>query len=152
MCLGRVSYVVGLLHYNPPYIGHRKLYINIKDQILHRDLGLQGFKCYKVKDRWKAVLIDHDLSTILSADEERQANNKHRTGTAPFMARELLKEAPPGVMIEHVYAHELESWLYPYLYPLKIYKGCAIESPIERIVEIFMERYCGQKECILQSA
>jgi hypothetical protein len=60
-----------------------------------------------------AVLIDFDLSSLLEeGTREHGATSKHRTGTTPFMARALLQTAPPGIIVEHVYACEVESWLY----------------------------------------
>src|ERR1700742_295542 len=98
------------------YTGHRRLYIDRRTPILHRDLSLQNFKCYetvKGSGDWKAVLIDYDLSIFLEeGGKSPGASSKHRTGTGPFMARELLADAPEGVMVSHVYADELESWLY----------------------------------------
>jgi hypothetical protein len=87
--------------------------LDILSLCLSRDLSLQNFKCYKAIDKWKAILLDYDLSSILK-DGQREcgATSKHRTGTTPFMARELLDSPPEGVTVEHVYAHELESWLY----------------------------------------
>jgi hypothetical protein len=50
--------------------------------------------------------------------EGKKATSKHRTGTTPFMARDLLQRPPPGVIVEHIYAFEVESWLYIFLHIL----------------------------------
>src|SRR6185437_458619 len=92
---------------------------NSNDEILHRDLSLWNFKCYAVNGKSIAVLIDYDLSAVLMhLEENRVATSKHRTGTTPFMARELLKKPPDGVVVRHIFAHELESWLYTLVHVL----------------------------------
>ena len=72
--------------------------------------------CYKASDGWKALLNDFDLALRIGDRESRIATSKHRTGTAPYMARELLDSAPLGVIVTHEYAHELESLFYLLLF------------------------------------
>lgn len=70
-------------------------------------------------------MIDYDLAIFLLEDRSSPgASSKHRTGTGPYMARELLADAPEGVVVHHVYAHELESWLYILLH---VQLGCTNE-------------------------
>jgi hypothetical protein len=58
-----------------------------------------------------ALVNDYDLAIVNDNLGTREATSKHRTGTAPFMAMQLLaKRAPLGVT--HIYAYELESWFY----------------------------------------
>ena len=59
----------------------------------------------KEGDHVYAVLNDFDLA--VSADAQSQSL-KHRTGTMPFMAIDLLREEP----VEHLYRHDLESLFY----------------------------------------
>jgi hypothetical protein len=74
-------------------------------------------------------LNDYDLSVIL--DETMQntgMTSEYRTGKAPFMARELLMDLPrpaageESIELTHVYAYELESWMYIILFILLGYR------------------------------
>jgi hypothetical protein len=64
--------------------------------------------------------------------EGKKATSKHRTGTTPFMARDLLQRPPHGVIVEHIYAYEVESWLYIFLHILLGYKATVpSEDPLK---------------------
>jgi len=96
-------------------ICHRRLYC--RGNIVHRDLSLESFMCYKTKDGiWCAVLNDYDLGVIIEGKGAHQATSKYRTGTGSYMARELLDETPPGVPVPSIYAHDGESWFYVLLH------------------------------------
>jgi hypothetical protein len=56
-----------------------------------------------------AVLIDYDLATMPPFDKD--PTSKHLTGTAPFMAYELLC-LDPNVTYQHGLHHDLESCFY----------------------------------------
>ena len=100
------------------YAGHRQLYVQAR--ILHRDLSSQNILYYTEKGgRERAILNDYDLAVILDKNwEGTGATSKHRTGTGPYMARELLQELPKPrggekpIVVKHEYAYELESWMY----------------------------------------
>jgi len=101
-----------------------------------------------VNGRGIAVLIDYDLSAVLRHREEnRVATSKHRTGTTPFMARELLMNPQEGVVVRHTFAHELESWVYILVHVLVGYtydppKG----HPLREWAHSDWERACEKKE------
>ena len=65
---------------------------------------------FQVKDgSTKGVVNDWDMASILNDEGEVPTSTaKHRTGTIPFMARDLLESDPPP----HLYRHDLESFFY----------------------------------------
>ncbi|KAK0463593.1 uncharacterized protein EV420DRAFT_1264636 [Desarmillaria tabescens] len=82
--------------------------------IIHRDISmgnimwrrnLAGIIC--------GVLNDFDLASYRS---ESGATSRHRTGTRPYMAFELLKNDKEGRPPKHLYRHDLESILYAILH------------------------------------
>ncbi|GLB43308.1 putative serine threonine-protein kinase Sgk2 [Lyophyllum shimeji] len=81
--------------------------------VLHCDLS-EGNLMFKVdaKDTVKGILNDWDMASYVDENNEiKLSTAKHRTGTIPFMARDLLvdegTEPPP-----HLYRHDLESFFY----------------------------------------
>jgi len=57
----------------------------------------------------KGIVNDWDMASILNdAGEVPTSAAKHRTGTIPFMARDLLVENPPP----RLYRHDLESFFF----------------------------------------
>jgi hypothetical protein len=108
---------------------------------------LYNFKCYKAEGGWKAVLIDFDLSSLLEdGTREHGATSKHRTGTTPFMARNLLQTAPPGVIVDHLYAYEVESWLYILLHVFLGYTDIAPPGhPLEAWTDSNWEKVYDKK-------
>jgi hypothetical protein len=94
--------------------------------------------CYPSKDgqSWKALVNDYDLAILDDGVGTREATSKHRTGTAPFMAIQLLdKRAPLGVT--HIYAYELESWFYILLH---ISLGYTHEVPKKDLLRAWRSR------------
>ena len=88
-------------------IGHFNAFTVAK--VLHRDLSEKNLM-FQVKDgSTKGVVNDWDMASILNDDGEVPTSTaKHRTGTLPFMARDLLRPNPPP----HLYRHDLESFFY----------------------------------------
>jgi hypothetical protein len=74
-------------------------------KILHRDISQHNLMLRKEDDKIHGVLNDLDLA--VDADV-KSASSKHRTGTKPFMAIDLLRPDPPM----HMYRHDLESIFY----------------------------------------
>ncbi|KAF5365884.1 hypothetical protein D9757_011039 [Collybiopsis confluens] len=66
---------------------HRWLYDQSK--ILHRDLSMANIMFRRKGDQVYGVLNDFDLSSLLTR-MDKSPTSKHRTGTKPFMARDLL--------------------------------------------------------------
>jgi len=93
------------------------------------------------------MLIDYDLAAVLeNKAEQREATSKHWTGTAPFMARELLGTPPRGVEVQHVFPHELESWLYILLHILLGYTDSApTDDPLKAWVKANWETVFVEK-------
>jgi len=60
------------------------------------------------------VLNDYDLSSLANALGPR---GNERTGTVPFMALDLLTERGQRGQVEHLYRHDLESfiWVLPWV-------------------------------------
>ena len=85
------------------FSGYRWLYEIPK--ILHRDISLDNLMLRKQGDNIYAVLNDFDLA--VSADV-KSMSSKHRTGTKPFMAIDLIHPDPTV----HLYRHDLESMFY----------------------------------------
>jgi hypothetical protein len=55
------------------------------------------------------ILNDWDMASLLDLlGDATLSTARHRTGTVPFMAMELLHESPPP----HLYRHDLESFFY----------------------------------------
>ncbi|KAJ7795014.1 hypothetical protein B0H14DRAFT_116794 [Mycena olivaceomarginata] len=60
----------------------------------------------RIDGKLYGVLNDFDLAAF--HDGSVPSTSKQRTGTKPFMARDLLEHPPP----RHLYRHDLESFLY----------------------------------------
>jgi serine/threonine protein kinase len=85
------------------FSGYR--WLNEIPKILHRDISLDNVMLRKEGDKIYAVLNDFDLA--VSADV-KSMSSKHRTGTKPFMAIDLIHPDPTV----HMYRHDLESMFY----------------------------------------
>ncbi|KAJ3558089.1 hypothetical protein NM688_g1117 [Phlebia brevispora] len=94
--------------------------LRYKANILHRDISVNNVMYEKRGSRYFFVLIDFDMGVILPRNPESNyyASSKHRTGTLPFMASELVRDAcrsdkPNWKPIRHVLRHDFESlfWL-----------------------------------------
>ncbi|KAF5381482.1 hypothetical protein D9757_008134 [Collybiopsis confluens] len=85
---------------------HRWLYEH--PRILHRDLSMANIMYRREGDNVYGVLNDFDLSLFRTRMDEGPTS-KHRTGTKPFMAYDLLDTAWDKV---HRYRHDLESLFY----------------------------------------
>ncbi|TFY76103.1 hypothetical protein EWM64_g7906, partial [Hericium alpestre] len=88
---------------------HRVVYQTA--HVLHRDLSVNNVMFRVSTIGTVGVLNDWDLSEDMTKrepdDSSANATARHRTGTAPFMALELLKKDPP----RHLYRHDLESFI-----------------------------------------
>ena len=74
--------------------------------LLHRDISMGNLAFYKSGDMSIVVLLDFDLATLAGSTENA---SQRRTGTAPFMARDVLVAVSPDVMYIHHLRHDLES-------------------------------------------
>ncbi|TCD67944.1 hypothetical protein EIP91_011808 [Steccherinum ochraceum] len=87
--------------------------------IIHRDLSHSNIMWRKRKMRIVGVLNDFDLISRVVSVELQEPTSKHRTGTKPFMAMELLSDNPPL----HLYRHDLESLFYVMLWHTHRFAG-----------------------------
>ncbi|KAG5637219.1 hypothetical protein H0H81_005382, partial [Sphagnurus paluster] len=80
-------------------------------RILHRDLSENNLMFKKGSDgAVKGILNDWDMASKVGEEDEVESSTaQHRTGTFPFMARELLVDGRPPA---HLYRHDLESFFY----------------------------------------
>lgn len=75
-------------------------------KLLHRDISMGNLAFYMKGDQYIIVLLDFDLATTTDSAEN---SSQRRTGTAPFMSRDVLSAiGPEGKYIHHV-RHDLES-------------------------------------------
>ncbi|KAF5358746.1 hypothetical protein D9757_012244 [Collybiopsis confluens] len=84
---------------------HRWLYTEAN--ILHRDLSMGNIMLRRVGGKVYGVLNDFNLSSFLPLRDE--PSSKWRTGTRPYMSRDLLAEGWCGGPL---YRHDLESLFY----------------------------------------
>ncbi|KIK51531.1 hypothetical protein GYMLUDRAFT_251974 [Collybiopsis luxurians FD-317 M1] len=85
---------------------HRWLYLKVG--ILHRDLSPANIMIRRIDGKVYGVLNDFDLSSRVD-DLNKGVTSKSRTGTAPFMAIDLLREK---WQLGHFYRHDVESLFY----------------------------------------
>ncbi|KAJ6459435.1 hypothetical protein C8R47DRAFT_994576 [Mycena vitilis] len=94
---------------------HHWLYDAAK--ILHRDISVSNLMSQQIGGEVYGVLNDFDLAIILTAPQ--LSTSVQRTGTKPYMARDLLVLKPP----KHLYRHDLESLMY-----VLVFLACNIEG------------------------
>ncbi|KAJ7243571.1 hypothetical protein B0H12DRAFT_998246, partial [Mycena haematopus] len=73
---------------------------------IHRDISVSNLMFHEIDGKVYGVLNDFDFALRLK--ENPPSTSKHRTGTKPYMAIDLLVPHPPY----HRYRHDLESFLY----------------------------------------
>ncbi|KAK0194961.1 hypothetical protein F5146DRAFT_923660 [Armillaria mellea] len=74
-------------------------------RILHRDISMTNVMYRRRNGQVCGVLNDFDLSSFHPLLEP---SSLHRTGTAPYMSRDLLKPAD----VAHLYRHDIEALFY----------------------------------------
>ncbi|KAI0758707.1 hypothetical protein C8Q74DRAFT_1359558 [Fomes fomentarius] len=91
-------------------------YLNWCNGIQHKDISLNNLM-YRRKpdDAPCAVLNDWDLSPVVTEEKETYSGFE-LTGTVPFMAIDLLTEEAPAGKIRHLYRHDLESFIWVFLW------------------------------------
>ncbi|KAG2068458.1 hypothetical protein BDR04DRAFT_1079342 [Suillus decipiens] len=80
-----------------------------KEGVYHRDVSPGNLMWYWKDGKRIGVLNDYDLSSL--ADDPGPRGNE-RTGTVPFMARELLTIEGQRGEVKHLYRHDLESFMW----------------------------------------
>ncbi|KAJ3920160.1 protein kinase [Lentinula edodes] len=96
--------------------------------ILHRDLSSGNIMFRRKDDKIYGVLNDFDLSSRV-ADMDKGPTSNQRTGTRPFMSRDLLCPTWNG---GHLYRHDLESLFYIMLCLACRYKKPGVPTPDPR--------------------
>lgn len=97
-------------------IGLHKLYI--EEKLLHRDISI-GSLAYEDVDRTPRIInLELELPTRI---EHEARPVEVRTGTAPFMSRDVLKESKSGY--RHTLSHDLESVYYISGWHIAGYRG-----------------------------
>ncbi|KAG8990627.1 hypothetical protein FRB94_004534 [Tulasnella sp. JGI-2019a] len=82
---------------------------------------------FKEGDEIFGVLNDFDLATMVGA---KHATNSERTGTLPFMALDLLTRKGCNGEVEHLYRHDLESFLWVLVWiTFRFQDGKLVEDP-----------------------
>ncbi|GLB43284.1 hypothetical protein LshimejAT787_1301850 [Lyophyllum shimeji] len=80
----------------------------IEGRVLHRDLSENNLMFQQGEgDTVKGILNDWDMASYVENNNEIKLST--RTGTVPFMARDLLTDGDPP---PHLYRHDLESFYY----------------------------------------
>ncbi|KAG0695565.1 hypothetical protein DFH29DRAFT_1083311 [Suillus ampliporus] len=81
-----------------------------KGGVYHRDVSPPNMMYYKTKDGVLiGILNDYDLSSL--ATTQGPLGNE-RTGTVPFMALDLLSPEGQRGKVQHLYRHDLESFIW----------------------------------------
>ncbi|KAJ3552748.1 hypothetical protein NM688_g3990 [Phlebia brevispora] len=90
-----------------------------KANILHRDVSVNNIMYEKRGDYYHFVLIDFDMAIELPDGDlsDYSPSSKHRTGTLPFMAYELIEDAFEATRVKfrrwrpmpHVLYHDMQS-------------------------------------------
>ncbi|KAG2136115.1 uncharacterized protein EDB93DRAFT_1091956 [Suillus bovinus] len=84
---------------------HRALW---KGGVHHRNISPSNLMGYRIRGQFIGVLNDYDLSSF----QRDSPSGLERTGTVPFMAVNLLKPEAVAGKVEHVYAHDAESFIW----------------------------------------
>ncbi|KAF8146385.1 hypothetical protein K438DRAFT_1628156 [Mycena galopus ATCC 62051] len=95
-----------------------------RPRIMHRDISVDNLMFRRIDGKIFGVLNDFDLSVVLS---DSPSTSEQRTGTAPYMALDLLM---PGLPPPHLYRFDLESLFYVMVVVSCSYEdGAEIENP-----------------------
>ncbi|KAF5349415.1 hypothetical protein D9757_013113 [Collybiopsis confluens] len=117
---------------------HRWLYQQPK--ILHRNLSMANIMFHREGEEVYGVLNDFDLSSFRSR-MDKDSTSKHRTGTKPFMAHNLLDtEWDKG----HLYRHDLESLFY-----IIVIVSCHYSGPTTRASSLPFKRWFDEVDRII---
>ncbi|KAI0758692.1 hypothetical protein C8Q74DRAFT_258925 [Fomes fomentarius] len=91
-------------------------YLNWCNGIQHKDISLNNLMYRRKPDNTPcAVLNDWDLSSVVTEEKETYSGFE-LTGTVPFMAIDLLTEEALAGKVRHLYRHDLESFLWVFLW------------------------------------
>jgi hypothetical protein len=120
---------------------HRALW---KGGVLHRDVSPSNLMGYRLRGRFIGVLNDYDLSSF----KRDGPSSLERTGTVPFMAVSLLTSEAMAGKVEHVYAHDAESFIWVLTWVCLRYEDGKLLSknrPLEEWLKVDALRCAEQK-------
>ncbi|KAJ7225847.1 hypothetical protein GGX14DRAFT_348735 [Mycena pura] len=97
-------------------------------KIMHRDISINNLMVrYKNGLRYGVL---NDLDLVIEMNTDLLPTSKQRTGTKPFMARDLLCDNLQGNPTPHLYRYDLESLFYVLVFLTTHYdNGEEIQSP-----------------------
>ncbi|KAJ7162270.1 hypothetical protein C8R46DRAFT_1000256 [Mycena filopes] len=96
-----------------------------KAHLMHRDISRNNLMFRRINGKVCGVLNDFDLA-VIKTDMPLSTSN-HRTGTAAYMALDLLKSDPPP---PHIVRFDLESLYYVFAYIVcQYHDGKKIDDP-----------------------
>lgn len=109
--------------------------IHVERQVLHRDLSHNNVMWTRDEaNNVIGVLNDWDLAAYPHTDANPpEVSTKDRTGTLPFMARDLLRKDPA----KHLYSHDLESFFYILMWCCINYRlgGLLPHTNVDKVLE-----------------
>ncbi|KAG2358480.1 hypothetical protein BDR07DRAFT_1417738 [Suillus spraguei] len=111
---------------------HRALW---KGGVLHRDVSPSNLMVYRLRGKFIGVLNDYDLSSF----KRDGPSSLERTGTVPFMAVHLLTVEAIAGKVEHLYAHDAESFIWVLMWVCLRYEGGKLLSknrPLEHWLKL----------------
>ncbi|KAG2352680.1 hypothetical protein BDR07DRAFT_1615549 [Suillus spraguei] len=94
-----------------------------KEGVYHRDVSPGNLLWYWKDGKRMGVLNDYDLSSL--ANDQGPRGNE-RTGTVPFMALDLLSAKAQRGEVKHLYRHDLESFIWVFIWICLHYRKGAI--------------------------
>ncbi|KDR70456.1 hypothetical protein GALMADRAFT_1350349 [Galerina marginata CBS 339.88] len=111
-------------------------------RVLHRDISENNLMIWRpIKERSTeslGILNDFDMAAEVGDDGELLANSaRRRTGTLPFIARDLLAPIPKGgPSPKHLYRHDLESFFYVLIWAAAHYEfGTKTRHPTSEVLK-----------------
>ncbi|KAI5994272.1 hypothetical protein F5J12DRAFT_896793 [Pisolithus orientalis] len=112
--------------------------------IHHRDVSHSNLMYYRDGSKVMGVLNDYDLSSLTDFDN---LMGDEQTGTMPFMAIDLLEKEGLDGKVEHLYRHDMESFIYVFIWISLQYKnGISLEpGPLDSWTKVDA-RGCSEKK------
>ncbi|KAJ3526337.1 hypothetical protein NM688_g8273 [Phlebia brevispora] len=113
--------------------------LRYKAGILHRDISVNNIMYEMRGDKYYFILIDFDMAVILPADPNAAyvPSSRHRTGTLPFMAFELIQNASISSTkgwepIRHLLRHDYESLFWVTIWCVLVLLTCGLRSDVKQ--------------------
>ncbi|KAG1779616.1 hypothetical protein EV702DRAFT_1194993 [Suillus placidus] len=101
-----------------------------KAGVYHRDVSPGNMMWYRDKlGKLMGVLNDYDLSSLANVPGPQ---GNERTGTVPFMALDLLTAKAQQGEVKHLYRHDLESFMWVFIWICLRYRKGVLLPPASR--------------------